>query len=150
MKYPVQIRDLQGAKRLVLPLFSMQPRSFGPLEAVIDTGAPKTIISASDAQKLRIPFNNLESTSPIIGFGKASTPALFMKSFVIAMKSDDGKINRKDISVIVTDVPTLNKFGQSILEHAFMMPTLIGMDFLEKNGLKLFVDVKGNIAYLED
>ena len=128
----------------------MQPHSFGAMECVIDTGAPKTIISASDAQRLKIPFTNLESTSPVIGLGKSSTPVLSIKSFLIAIKSEDGKLNRLDISAIVTDVPTLKKFGQNILEHAFMIPTLIGMDFLENNGFKLFIDIKGGVAYLED
>ncbi len=58
MKFNLQIRNIQGSKRIVLPLISIYPRSFGHLEAVIDTGAPKTILSAGDAMRLNIPFSN--------------------------------------------------------------------------------------------
>lgn len=150
MKYPVQIRDIHGSKRLVLPILSRQPRSFGHLEAFIDTGAPRTILSAVDAEKLRLPFSSLERTSPIVGFGKSSTPALSMKKFLIVLKSEEGKSKEFSIPLIVVDVPTLRNMGQDILNHAFNISTLIGMDFLEANGLKLFVDIKGNNAYLED
>jgi hypothetical protein len=73
-----------------------------------------------------------------------------MKKFLIAIRSEDGGHKVFSVPLIVVDVPALRGMGQSILEHAYNLPTLIGMDFLEKNGLKLFIDVKNNIAYLED
>ena len=128
----------------------MQPRSFGHLEAFIDTGAPKTILSASDAERLRIPFSSLQKTSSIVGFGRSSIPALGMEKFSIVIRSEDGKSKNFSIPLVVPDVPTMRHQNQDMLNHAFTIPTLIGMDFFERNGFKLFMDIKGNYAYLED
>jgi len=45
MRFELQIRNIQGAKRVILPFLCTYPRSFGRVEAVIDTGAPQTILS---------------------------------------------------------------------------------------------------------
>ena len=80
MRFNLEIRNIDGSIRIILPLFSRQPRSFGRIEAVIDTGFPKTIISAGDAIKLNIPFTNLQSTMPLTGLGKGRTPMLLINN----------------------------------------------------------------------
>lgn len=150
MEYELQIRQIQNTKRIILPLISKQPRSYGHLDAVIDTGSPKTIISVSDAMRLNIPFKNLTSASPIQGFGKGNIPVLSMEKFPFSIRSGKGKSKDLITSVVIVDVPTLRKLGENALNHALSLPTLIGIDFLDASGLKLFVDVKGGIAYLED
>ncbi len=149
MRFNLEIRNLQGAIRIVLPIFSRQPRSFGRIEAVIDTGSPKTIISAGDAIKLNIPFTNLESTIPLTGLGKGRTPMLIMNKFMFSIRDSDGNPNNFEKPFLVADVPKLRKEGQEKLNNATRIPTLIGMDFLEFNGFDLFVSVNKNIAYLE-
>ena len=49
MRFNLDIRKIGGSMRIILPISSRQPRSFGRIEVVIDTGSPKTIISAGDA-----------------------------------------------------------------------------------------------------
>lgn len=150
MKYPIQIRSLQGSKRLVVPVVSMQPRCFGNFEAVLDTGSPRTILGAIDAEKLKIPFTSLRTTSPIVGFGKGSTPSLQIDSFDLSIRSEENKLKHLKMPIVIPDIPSIRKMSQSILDHARTIPTLIGMDFLEINNLKLFVNVNQNSAYFED
>lgn len=150
MRYPIQIRETQGAKRLIVPLLSRHPRCFGSFEAFIDTGSPRTIISAVDAEKLMIPFNSLNETQPIIGFGKGNVPTLAIDKFNLVMRASDGQSKQIVMPVVITDVSKMRKRDQQILDHARTIPSLIGMDFLERNKFKLFVDLEKNEAYFED
>ena len=116
---------------------------------MIDTGSPKTIISAGDAIKLNIPFTNLQSTAPLTGLGKGRTPMLLMNNFMFSIRDSDGKPNNFDMPFLVADVPRIRNEGQEKLINATRIPTLIGMDFLELNGFDLFVSINKNVAYLE-
>ena len=78
MRFNLEIRNIQNSKRIILPLFSRQARSFGRIEAIIDTGSPRTILSAGDALRLNIPFTNFESSTPLAGLGKGKTPVLLI------------------------------------------------------------------------
>ncbi len=149
MRFNLEVRNIQGTKRIILPLLSTYPRSFGHLEAVIDTGAPKTILSAGDAIRLNIPFNNFESTTPLIGLGKGRTPVLLINKFSFSLKDSEGKPNRLSMPVLVVDVPRIRKEGLEKLNNATRIPTLIGIDFLQHNDFSLFVDVNKDVAYLE-
>ena len=150
MKYPIQIRTIHGAKRLVIPLISRHPQSFGNFEAFIDTGSPRTIISAVDAEKLSIPFSSLSSSQPIVGFGKGNVPTLAIDKFNLFMRNSEGQTKQLVIPVVIADVSAMRKMDQKILDHARTIPSLIGMDFLERNKFKLFVDIEKNEAYFED
>lgn len=150
MRFKLEVRNIQGAKRIILPFLSTYPRSFGRVEGVIDTGAPITILSASDALRLKIPFHNLSSTKPIKGFGKGGTPALSLDNFQINLHSTENERKVFEFPIVVIDIPTLRKFGQDALNNSLTLPTLIGVDFLESNKLRLFIDVVNNSAYLED
>ena len=149
MRFNLEIRNIQGTRRIILLLLSTFPRSFGRIEAVIDTGAPKTILSAGDAIRLNIPFTNFESTTPLTGLGKGRTPVLVINKFTFSLRNSDGKPNNILMPVLVADVPRIRNEGQEKLNNATRIPTLIGMDFLELNNFDLFVSLNKNIAYLE-
>ena len=149
MRFNLDIRNIGGSMRIILPIFSRQPRSFGRIEAVIDTGSPKTIISAGDAIKLNIPFTNLQSTTPLTGLGKGRTPMLLINKFTFSIRESDGKPSNFDMQILVADVPRIRNEGQEKLNNAARIPTLVGMDFLELNNFDLFVSLNKNIAYLE-
>ncbi len=150
MRYPLQIREIQGSKRIILPVLSRQPRCYGNFEAIIDTGSPRTIIGAGDAEKLRIPYHSLKESVSLIGFGRGSMPTLLVEKFIIVIKSEDGTSKNLSIQVSIPNVPLLRKTDQNMLKHAFTLPTIIGLDFLEFNNLKLFIDIIKNVAYLEN
>lgn len=149
MRFNLEIRKIDDSIRIVLPVFSRQPRSFGRIEAVIDTGSPKTIISAGDAIKLNMPFTNLQSTTPLTELGKGRTPMLLINKFAFSIRYLDGKPNNFDMPFLVADVPRLRNEGQEKLNNATRIPTLLGMDFLEFNNFNLFVSLNKNVAYLE-
>lgn len=149
MKFNLEVRNIQGTKRIILPLISTYPRSFGHLESVIDTGAPKTILSAGDAIRLNIPFKNFDSATPLIGLGKGRTPVLLINKFSFSLRDSEGKPNKFSMSILVADVPRIRKEGQEKLNNATRIPTLIGIDFLQHNNFSLFVDVNKDVAYLE-
>ena len=149
MKFNLEIRNIDGSIRIVLPLFSRQARSFGRVEAIIDTGAPKTILSAGDAIRLNIPFTSFESTTPLIGLGKGKTPVLLINKFTFSLRDSDGKPNNFSMPILVADVPRIRNEGQEKLDNATRIPTLMGMDFLENNQFNLFISLNKNIAYLE-
>lgn len=149
MRFNLEVRNMQGAKRIILPLLSTYPRSFGRIEVVIDTGAPKTILSASDAIRLNIPFTNFDSTTPLTGLGKGKTPVLLINKFTFSLRDSEGKPNNFSMPILVADVPRIRKEGDEKLNNAARIPTLIGIDFLENLNLDLFISIKNNIAYLE-
>ena len=149
MKFILEVRNIQKAKRVILPMISIYPRSFGHLESVIDTGAPKTILSAGDAIRLNIPFKNFESTTPLTGLGKGRTPVLLINKFSFSLRNSEGQPNKFSMPILVADVPRIRKEGKDKLNNAARIPTLIGVDFLEINNLSLFIDLNKNIAYLE-
>ncbi|MDO8509246.1 MAG: hypothetical protein Q7S27_06220 [Nanoarchaeota archaeon] len=149
MRFNLEIRDMQGSKRVILPLLSTYPRSFGRIEAIIDTGAPKTILSAGDAIRLNIPFTNFESAAPLMGLGKGKTPVLLINKFTFSLKDIENKPQNFTMQILVADVPRIRNEGQDKLNNAARIPTLIGMDFLEINGFDLFVSINKKIAYLE-
>jgi len=150
MRYKLEIRSSQNSKRIFLPILSTYPKCFGKLEGVIDTGSPRTVLSAADACRLNIPFKNLSSTDPIRGYGKGGCPALKINKFSIRIKSEDDSSKLLEFPIDVVDFPTLNKLDEKTKAHSFTMPTLLGLDFLEINKLSLFIDCKNNIAFLED
>lgn len=150
MKFNLEIRNIQGSKRIILRFLCTYPRSFGHVDAIMDTGAPITILSANDALRLKMPFNNLSGTKPIKGFGRGGTPALSLQNFQLTLHSTENERKNLKFPIVLVDVPTLRKFGEEALSNALTIPTLMGLDFLETNNLKLFINIKNNTAYLED
>ncbi|MBA7519460.1 hypothetical protein ES705_11539 [subsurface metagenome] len=152
MRYRLEIRKDRNnkAKRIVFSMYSIYPRSFGPFIGVIDTGSPRTVLSLADAERLNIPFNNLKSTDPISGYGRGKIPTLKIEKFSVNVKSQDNKLKNLKFPINVVDLPTLKKYGNDTVINTYRIPTLIGLDFLELNNLSIFIDIKNNIAYLED
>jgi len=149
MKFNLEIRNIQGTRRIILPLLSTYPRSFGRIEAIIDTGSPKTILSAGDAIRLNIPFTNFESAAPLTGLGKGKTPVLLINKFTFSLRDSDGRPSNFLMPILAADVPKIRNEGQEKLNNATRVPTLIGMDFLELNNFDLFIGLNKNVAYLE-
>lgn len=118
--------------------------------AIIDTGSPKTIISAKDVYILKLPVNNFNSTIPIRGFGRGVIPAKEIEKFDFIIKSRDGQLKCVEMPVNIIDTCELNKQPRDIQEHAYKIESVIGLDFLRNLNLKLVIDIKNNEAYLEE
>lgn len=138
-----------GAERLLFNLVSRCPHSFGGVISVVDTGSPRTIISASTVSKLGIPIIG-EKASPICGFGRGSIPCRKLNKFKFIIKSSEGKTKSIEMPVYLVDIPALNNLSQEMRLGAYQIDTIIGLDFLISQKMKLIVNFNKDIAYFEE
>ena len=150
MIFDLNIINTPNSERVYLNILSRMPHSFGGIIAIIDTGSPKTIISAKDVYVLKLPVKNFKSTLPIRGFGRGSVPAKELEKFVFIIKSRDGKIKNVEMPVNLVDIYELNKQPADVRDHAYKIDSVIGLDFLRNLNLKLVIELKNNVAYLEE
>jgi hypothetical protein len=139
-----------GAERLIFNIVSRHPRCFGGIFAIVDTGSPRTIISAKDAYLLKIPTSDLEESKPITGFGKGGIPCRILKNFKFYIKSADNQIKQLEMPIHVVDIPALSKLSQEMKENAFKVPSIIGLDFLVNQKFKLFINFEKDSCYFEE
>ncbi len=110
---------------------------------ILDTGAPKTIISYSDALRLQIPFNFLMKTN-IVRIGGRTFQGYCFNRLTFLFRSEDGRLINEEFPVCVIK-PTSEKEQEELSK----IPTIIGTDFLKEKRYILFCDMDSNIAYLE-
>jgi hypothetical protein len=150
MRFNLELVKTPDSERILINLLSRYPRSYGNLVGVLDTGSPRTIISAKDASILKIPIDNLEKVRSISGFGRGAIPCRIIKNFKIALKSDDSHIKLVELPIHVVDISALNSMNQEFALHAYQIPSIIGIDFLKILNLSLNVNFNKDIAYLEE
>ena len=116
-----------------------EPHIFGVIRAIIDTGSPTTIIGTEDTNRLRvskIQLKNLETRKNPVAIGGGNLQTKIVK---------DAKISFGEIFESVPldiCVPFNSEGGSCPL-------TILGVDFMEKNRLKLFFDPVNKEAYFE-
>lgn len=118
-------------------------RIVGIITALIDTGSPFTAILPSDAEKLRIKVSSRRGSTVRLAGHKFM--AIECPNLSIMLKSADGQLisfSNPIISILTLTSPKERKEVQEI-------PSIIGNDFLEENGLALFFNPAKRIAYLE-
>lgn len=149
MIFNIELIKEPGAERLLFNIVSMHPHSFGGIISVVDTGSPRTIISAGAASKLKISATG-EKASPICGFGRGSIPCRKLDKFEFIIKSPEGKTKSIEMPVYVVDIPALNNLSQEMKLSAYQIDTIIGLDFLISQKMRLIADFKNNTAYFEE
>ncbi len=75
---------------------------------------------------------------------------MLINKFSFSLPSAEGKPKYFSMQILVIDFPRIKKEGGERLNEFIKKPTLIGLDFLEYNKLKLLIDLIDNVAYLED
>jgi len=150
MRFNLELIKTPESERVRLNLISRQPHSYGNIIAVVDTGSPKTVISARDASLLKISVDKSAKSSPLIGFGRGTIPARQISQFKFLIKSADNQIKSLEMPTDIVDIIALNTLGRDHVIQAYQIPTIIGLDFLRVNKLKLVIDFEGDSAYLED
>jgi hypothetical protein len=150
MIFDLKLINTHDSERVLFDIVSRYPRCFGNILAIMDTGSPRTIISAKDVFLLKIPITSLEASGCIRGFGRGSVPCKLLKNFKFLIKSNDGKIKYLEMPVHVVDISALQKLSQEMQENAFKVPTVIGLDFLRAQNMKLVVDFKNDSSYFEE
>jgi hypothetical protein len=139
MKIPVEINYFAGGLRAMLKVILKfdNPHLFLPINAIIDTGSPTTLIGISDMRRMRLSKVQLNKIQGMthevnIGGGKVKTIKLENMKFKIGSYLD-----------IEMDV----QFPIDGEEKA--QPSLLGVDFLEKINANFCFNPSKREAYLE-
>ncbi|MGB2729059.1 MAG: hypothetical protein WBD09_11455 [Halobacteriota archaeon] len=149
MKIPLHLRKAYpGEERLFayVPVTIRAPRIYGQINALVDTGSPRTVIAPKDAVKLKVPFKILPRSAPKdLRIGGVTLPAYSLKGILLGVIDENRTMKRIDMPMInVLNRPQQYK-GE--INH---IPSILGTDFLEDNKLALYFDPYNKIAYLED
>lgn len=147
MRIPLAVENLYVERKGVFATFFIQIPSMRVARAisgVVDTGSPFTSISPRDALAFGLPIRN---------WGKGDI--VFLAGFkfyahsleaTLSFKDTDAKLVKFRCGVTVL-VPT--KIDRGTLEQMQDIPSLIGTDFMEDQGLTLVFDPHSLRAYFE-
>ena len=118
---------------------SEEPHIFGSIEAIVDTGSPATILGTPDIKKMRVSqlqLNKLESRKEPIAYGGGQVQTKVLRGAKL-------KFGEHFECMIPIQIPVNEVIGCS-------QPTILGVDFLIENKLKLIFDPNKKEAYFED
>lgn len=129
-----------------VPLTVRLPRFFGYIEALIDTGSPFTVLSTTDALRLRVPIRKMRGRESVhlAGFHFFNCP---LKNPSIRFRTEDAKSVKIDPPKIGVLIPT--KISKKTLQDVKHIPSIMGNDFLEDQRFALYFDPTAKVAYLE-
>ncbi len=113
---------------------------------VVDTGSNETFISEGDALRFNIPINRLPFEKHILMAG-STFELLKARSLILYIKKDDNKTEK--ISLDPFYIARGTKKDEKSRNLALAFPSILGLDFLEKNKFSLVVTPHKNLAYLE-
>jgi len=145
-RIPCHVRRFLSDRFFCFLPFSLRfSHFFGYVEALVDTGSPFTVISPTDALRLKLPITTMRTGSPIFlaGYRFLNCP---IEKVHLNFKMEDGQYFSTDIKMGVL-VPT--KIDRKTLEDIKHIPSLIGNDFLEDQKLALSFNPSSRLAYLE-
>jgi hypothetical protein len=114
------------------------------VSGIVDTGSPYTSISPTDAITFGLPISNWQKGEMVYlaGFKFYRHPL----EAILTFKDTNSKLSRFRCQVMVL-VPT--KMDRGTLDEMQYIPSLVGTDFIEDQGLKLVFDPKSSEAYFE-
>jgi len=140
MRIPLQVRDFAGGLRVMAQFLirSEKPHLFGSIESIVDTGSPTTILGVPDTKRMRvsqIQLKELESRKEPHAYGGGQLKTKILRD--AKLKFGEYFECEMDVQVPVEEVSECNQ------------PTILGVDFMEKNKLKLIFDPFKKEAYFE-
>lgn len=148
MKIPLQFYD--GRLIVLVSLTSSKYRlGIAHAQFIVDTGSSVTFISDGDALRLGIPMSSLPFSQHVRMAG--SVFELYEISHIKVhfkhKEEQEDKIISFDYKYYVSKS---TKRDQKSRDIAQAFPSILGMDFLKENKLKLVVIPHKDIAYLEE
>lgn len=118
----------------------------GDIAFTVDTGSPTSFIGAVDAGRLKIKFSPSTKPNKIYWGNKEFKLSILHNLNLWIVGEQDGVKHLK-----VMKFPQIEITKDFVhTEEGKMSPSLLGLDFLFNNGLKLVIDGKTKEAYLED
>ena len=140
MKIPLQVYEFAGGLRAMAHFLirAENPHLFGSIQAIVDTGSPTTILGIPDIKRMRVSplqLKELESRKQPHAYGGGQLKTKILQEAKL-------KFGEYFECIMPIEIPV-----DEITECT--QQTIIGVDFLIKNKLKLFFDPAKREAYLE-
>ncbi len=146
MKIPLKVEESVGGIKPFIYFTIKAPHTFGYMRAFFDTGSPDTLISQTDASKLKIPHSASKSKS-IYGISGNSIDCFEARISAIIFKDEKGNSVKPIVGkAYVTKSLKKSKRTQQVVSGT---PNIFGVDFLAINKYKLIFDPANREAYLE-
>lgn len=143
MKIPLRFGE--DGLLYLLAFIRLPRRGLGQIEFIIDTGSNNTFINWLDVLKLNIPFTQLEQLPEDIRYsGVAGVNMEFRKAGQTSMivMNEEG-----NASVFISTSMLVGKPLE--IKNDFVIPSVIGTDFLVEHNLVLHFDPVNKEYYLE-
>jgi len=115
------------------------------MEFTIDTGSPNSYISDKDVRKLQIPIKD-KSTLEEVDFGGSRFKQVSLPRITMYILKENRDYLTLDISLSALKT---TKSSEQKMQIAQILPSILGLDFLEDQKISLHVILNENIAYLE-
>jgi len=149
MIIPLGVGDIAGAKRAYLS-FSLRCNRFRcslNAKAIIDTGSPYyLILSYKEALRAQFPITKSTDTE-IIPLGGGKIEAHRVNGAQMSFVEEKGAVVRLNPSTVYFSESTSKKEERE--GEVYLMPNLLGVDFLELNNYKFVFHPTKDKAYLE-
>lgn len=141
MRIPLQVRDFAGGLRVMAQFLirSDKPHLFGSIESIVDTGSPTTILGMPDMKRMRVSqlqLKNLESRKEPHAYGGGQLKTKILRD--ARLKFGEFFECVMDVQIPVDEITECTQ------------PTILGVDFMEKNKLRLVFDPDKREAYFEN
>ena len=117
-----------------------------PVDALIDTGSPFTVLSTNDVLSTRMSINNMQSGEPVslAGFTFFNHP---IRNAIMNFRTEQDELFTVNVPTIGSLIPT--RTDPKTMGEVKHIPSIIGHDFLEKQKLALYFNPSARIVYLE-
>lgn len=140
MRIPLNVYDFAGGPRAMATILirAEKPHLFIPVEAVVDTGSPATILGTSDLRKARISIitlKNLESRKTPVHYGGGKIETKILRDARLTFG------NYYDC-IMPVQIPVKS-------DEESTQPTILGVDFMIINNFRFFFYPNKEIAYFE-
>jgi predicted aspartyl protease len=147
MKIPLDVRTYaEGLKPFVLVYIRMPKQKIhGAMYPFVDTGSPYTLISKTDADRLRIRVSGHPRT---ILLGGAPILSYEIKGIQLKVLCEDKK-TACDISLPTIGVLKPIPNNEQSMKVVGTIPSIIGVDLLKYHRFALYFDATNNISYFE-
>jgi len=141
----------------IRPLFSRKPFPFvtffiktphisKPVDALIDTGSPFTVLSTNDILSTRMPITKMQSgeTVSLAGHHFFNHP---IKNVTLNFRTESDELFKVNLPTIGSLIPT--KIDKKTMDEVKAIPSIIGTGFLEDQKLALYFNPSAQTVYIE-
>ena len=146
-KIHCSIRGLIGKRPFPFVTFFLRtPHISKPVDALIDTGSPFTVLSTNDILSTRMSITKMQSGETVLlaGFRFFNHP---IRDVTINFKTESNELFKVNLPKIGALIPT--RFDKKTMNEVKHIPSIIGNDFLEDQKLALYFNPSAQVAYFE-